>query len=99
MAPQQILDIARPLGFPAPTLHAAGHDDLEFRVTRAYEQFAAPGEYVFRARPNRGRLENVALLSWEMVTTATGEAVAGGTDVLLLDDDEPILVDYQFIDR
>jgi hypothetical protein len=98
MPPQQILDIARPLGFPSPTLDVAGHGDLEFRVTRVYEQFVAPGEYFFRARPNRGRLENVALLSWEMVTTATGEAVGGGTDVLLLDDDERILVDYQFID-
>ena len=96
--PQQILDIARPLGFPSPTLDVAGHDDLEFRVTRAYEEFVAPGDYVFRARPNRRRLENVVLISWEMVTTATGEAVGGGTDVLLLDDDERILGDFQFID-
>jgi hypothetical protein len=96
--PQEILDIARPLGFPSPTLDVAGHDDLEFRVTRAYEEFVAPGEYVFRARPNHGRLESVALVSWEMIATATGDTVGGGTDVLLLDADERILVDYQFID-
>lgn len=96
--PQEILDLARPLGFPSPTLDVAGHDDLEFRATRAYEEFVAPGEYVFRARPSQGRLENVVLVRWEMVATATGDAVGSGTDVLLLDEDERILDDYQFID-
>ena len=96
--PQEIMDLARPLGFPSPTLDVGGRDDLEFRVTRAYEEFVAPGQYVFRARANRGRLENVAMISWEMVATATGEPVGGGTDVLMLDDDDRITVDYQFID-
>lgn len=67
-------------------------------MTRAYEEFVAPGEYVFRARPNRGRLEEIVLVSWEMIATASGDTVGGGTDVLLLDVDERILVDYQLID-
>jgi hypothetical protein len=33
-----------------------------------------------------------------MIDTATSEPVGGGTDVLILDDDERITVDYQFID-
>jgi hypothetical protein len=96
--PKDILDIARPLGFPSPTLEVAGHDDLEFRVTRAHEEFVAPGDYLFRTRPNAGRLRDVVLLGWDMVATATGDAVGGGTDVLLLDPDDRILVDYQFVD-
>lgn len=96
--PKDILDIARPLGFPSPTLEVGGHDDLEFRVKTAHEEFVAPGEYVFRSRPNVGRLGDVVLLGWDMVATATGDAVGGGTDVLLLDADDRILVDYQFID-
>jgi hypothetical protein len=96
--PQPILDLARPLGFPSPTLDVGGREDLEFRVTRAYEEFVAGGQYFFRTRANRGRLDDVVLISWEMVDTATSEPVGGGIDVLMLDDDDRITVDYQFID-
>jgi hypothetical protein len=96
--PKDVIDVARSLGFPSPTLEVAGHDDLEFRVTRAHEEFVAPGDYVFRARPNIGRLHDIVLLGWDMIATATGDSVGGGTDVLLLDGDDRILVDYQFID-
>ena len=66
-------------------------------MTRAHEEFVAPGEYAFRTGPNGGRIENVLLVSWEMVATASGHAVGGGTDMLLLDGNERMLVDYQFI--
>jgi hypothetical protein len=61
--PQEIREAAKNLEFPIPTLDVHGYDALEARVTRAYDMFIAPGEYVFRrqrgvraARP-RDRLQ------------------------------------------
>src|SRR5262245_59788311 len=41
--PQEMRQAAAGLGFPAPVLEARGHDELEVRVTRAYEEFVAQG--------------------------------------------------------
>lgn len=67
-------------------------------MTRSYEQFIAPGEFVFRARDNAARLDDVVKFSWEMVRTNDGEVSGVGLEVLVLDDDR-IRVDYQFIER
>jgi hypothetical protein len=70
--PQEVLETAAGLGL-TPTLEARGHDELEVRVTRSYEEFIAPGEFVFRARDNAARLGNVVKFNWEMVTTSGGD--------------------------
>src|SRR4029453_7112917 len=81
-----------------PTLEARGHDELKVRVTRSYEEFIAPGEFVFRARDNAARLGNVVKFNWEMVPVGGGEAAGVGLEILILDDDSRIRIDYQFIE-
>jgi hypothetical protein len=95
--PLEVRETAATLGM-TPTLKARGHDALQVRVTRSYEQFIAPGEFVFRARDNAARLDDVVKFSWEMVRTNDGEVSGVGLEVLVLDDDR-IRVDYQFIER
>lgn len=95
--PQEVLKTAAGLGL-TPTLKARGHDELEVRVTRSYEEFIAPGEFVFRARDNAARLGNVVKFNWEMVTKGGGEVAGVGLEVLVLDDDGRIRIDYQFIE-
>jgi len=87
------------LGFPSPVLEACGHDELEVRVTRACEQFAAPGNFTFQPRDNADRLGNVVKFTWEMVPSDGGAAAGAGLEILVLDEDGRIKADYQFIDR
>jgi hypothetical protein len=82
-----------------PRLQACGHDALQVRVARSYEQFIAAGEVVFRARDNAARLDDVVKFNWEMVRTSDGEVAGGGLEILVLDDNDRIRIDYQFIER
>ncbi len=95
--PEAVRDAATSLAFEAPPLEAHGHEALEARVTRAYEMFIAPGEFVFRARGTASRLHDVVSFAWEMAPAAGGDAVGGGRDVFVLDDAGRIRIDYQFI--
>lgn len=47
--PHAIRDAATELAFPVPRLEVRGHDEIDRRVTRAYEMFIEPGEYAFAA--------------------------------------------------
>ena len=67
-------------------------------MTRSYEQFIAPGEFVFRPRDNADRLGDVVKFNWEMVPSGGGEPAGVGLEVLVLDDDGRIRMDYQFIE-
>jgi hypothetical protein len=95
--PQEVREAAAGLGV-TPTLEAPGYDELEVRVTRAYAEFIAPGEFAFRARDNAARLGNVVEFNWEMVPTSDGEAAGVGLEIFILDDDGRIRIDYQFIE-
>jgi hypothetical protein len=95
--PEEIRNGAAALAMSAQ-LVARGHAALEERVTRAYEQFIAPGEYIFRSRQNAKRLDDVVTFNWEMVTTAGGEVAGVGLDFLVLGADGRIRIDYQFIE-
>jgi hypothetical protein len=95
--PQQILQAAAVIGF-IPTLEARGYQALEARVTRAYEEFIAPGEFAFRPRDNVARLDDVVKFNWEMVPTSGGEAAGAGLEILILDPDGRIRIDYQFVE-
>jgi hypothetical protein len=98
--PQAMRDAATELAFPVPRLEVRGHDEIDRRVTRAYEMFIEPGEYTFKAT---GDGDAVVLapalvgLAWDMVTLAGGTVVGSGYDVLVLDEDGRILVDHQHI--
>lgn len=96
--PEEMQQTAVSLGFATPVLEARGHDALEFRVTRSYEEFIAPGEFTFRSRGNAGRLDNVVKLGWEMIPSGGGEAAGTGLDILILDEDGRIRTDYQFVE-
>jgi hypothetical protein len=95
--PKEMRLAAAGLGFDEVTLQTQGHDALEVRVTRAYQDFVAPGQFIFRPRDNADRLGNVVKFSWEMVPTAGGDPAGGGLEFLVLDDDGRIKSDYQFI--
>ena len=97
--PQEMRQAAAGLGFPSPVLEARGHDELEARVTRAYEEFVAPGNFTFKPRENADRLGNVIKFTWEMVPSDGGAVAGVGLEILVLDEDGRIKTDYQFIER
>jgi len=86
-------------GLRAPTLEVRGYAAIEARAARAYEDFVARGEYVFRSRDNAAVLRNIVKFNWEMVSTATGEVAGAGLEVLMLDDQGRITTDSQFVER
>lgn len=96
--PQEIRQASAALGFPSVTLQAHGHDALEVRVTRAYEEFVAPGAFAFRPRGNGGRLGNIVKFNWEMLPVGGGDPAGVGLEILVLGDDGRIKTDYQFIE-
>lgn len=96
--PQDIVASAAALGV-TPVLEVRGHDAIEARVRRAYEEFVAPGEIVFRARDGAARLGDIVTLSWDSVSTADGEVGGGGLEVFALDGESRIKAAYQFIGR
>jgi hypothetical protein len=95
--PEEVRTAASAVGFPAPPLAVHGYGELEARVTHAYEQFVAPGEYRFQAAGRPARLEDVLTFHWEMVPVGGGEVAASGYDVFLLTPDNRIQTSYQFI--
>ncbi|HKA83735.1 MAG TPA: hypothetical protein VKD21_07720 [Acidimicrobiales bacterium] len=97
--PVEIRDAADRLAFPHPTLEVHGYDAIEARVSRAYEMFIAPGEYVFELGGDASRLlGNVVSLTWSMVSRADRDKAGGGLNVLALGEDGRIRLDYQFVE-
>lgn len=97
-APHDIRQAAKGLGFDRVVLEARGHDELEARVTRAYEEFVAPGTFVFRSRGDAERLHDLVKFRWEMVPHDGGDVAGVGLEILVLGDDGRIVSDYQFIE-
>ena len=96
--PEAMRDAATELAFPVPRLEVRGHDEIDRRVTRAYEMFIEPGEYTFAPGGDAVLLAPALVgLAWDMVTVADGTVVGSGYDVLVLDDDDRILLDHQHI--
>lgn len=95
--PEEIVKRATEIGVTA-TLEARGHDELVRRVTRAYDEFVAPGQYEFVPHGEPAALRDLVKLRWAMVPAGGGEALAIGIDLLLLAPDGRILTDYQFIE-
>ncbi|WKX09123.1 hypothetical protein [Streptomyces sp. NL15-2K] len=95
---EEIRKAAAGLGFGSPALEAHGHEAIETRVTRAYEDFVATGELTFALGGTPVRLRDAVKLTWRAVRTADGVDAGGGLDILLLDRDGRIVTDYQFPD-
>ena len=96
--PAEFRQAAAGLGFTSAALEARGHDELEVRVSRAYQDFVAPGKFAFRPRDNADALRNVVKFGWDMVPVGGGEAAAAGLEILILGPDGRIEADYQFIE-
>jgi hypothetical protein len=94
--PQEIRTIAGGLGFTSPALEARGYDALESRITRAYRDFVASGEFTFRPQGNADRLHDVVKFAWEAVRCGDGEVASVGLVILVLDEDSRIKTDYMF---
>jgi hypothetical protein len=96
--PEEIAEIAaRPGTGLTARLEAVGHAALEARVTSAYEEFIAPGEFSFRRRDDVERLADVVKFRWEMVSK-DGEVAGVGLEFLVLAHDGRIRRDFQFIE-
>lgn len=96
--PQEMREAAEGLGFGGLVLEARGHNELELRVTRAYEEFIAPGAFEFRRSGPGDRLRDVVKFRWEMVSREDGGVATVGLEILMLDMDGRIVTDYQFIE-
>jgi hypothetical protein len=98
LPPQQMHDQAVSLGFTSAALEARGHDELHARVTRAYEEFVAPGTYEFRVHGTARQLRDAVTFRWEGFNRIEGQVTAGGRNFLILDETSRIRLDYQFPD-
>ncbi|MEV4510966.1 hypothetical protein AB0K00_18585 [Dactylosporangium sp. NPDC049525] len=96
--PQELRQAAAGLGFDRLVLEARGHAELESRVARAYQEFVAPGTFVFRSRGDADRLRDVVKFRWEMMPRDGGAAAGVGLEILVLGADGRIVSDYQFIE-
>lgn len=96
--PDEMRDMARRIGFAEPRLELRGYPALEVRVKRAYDDFVAGGKYVFRAQPHAERLRDHIKFNWEMVSTSDGSVAAEGLNIVVLDDEDRIRLDYAFIE-
>ena len=96
--PTEMREMATRIGFPEPKLELRGYPALEARVKCAYEDFVAGGKYVFRPGPYAQRLRDHIKFNWEMVSTSDGSVAAGGLNIVVVDDQERIRLDYTFID-
>jgi hypothetical protein len=89
---------AASLGFPAPALEARGHEQIEARVARAYDEFVAPGKYAFRPGHIAWRHAEIVVMTWEMAATGDGAVAGSGRAVLVLDPDGRIRADRAYVD-
>ncbi|WP_167472566.1 hypothetical protein [Nocardia arthritidis] len=97
--PVEMREQAASLAIPAPPLTVHGQEAMERRVTRAYEMFIAPGEYVFEPEePATNLPAGLIGLHWKMVTRADGAKAGGGYDVFGLDAQGRVLTCHQFIE-
>src|SRR5215204_402577 len=80
-----------------PTWQVRGHDELEARVTSAYEDFVATGQMSFRARDGAKRLGDVVTWRWEGVSP-DGEVLGAGLEFVILAADDRMATDYQFVE-
>ncbi|MEU1955634.1 hypothetical protein [Nocardia rhamnosiphila] len=96
--PVEIQQAAAQLSFAVPALQVRGHDAMQARVTRAYEMFVAPGEYVFEVGEAAELPAGLIGLPWSMVARADGAVAGGGYEVIGLDADGRISFDHQFIE-
>jgi len=80
-----------------PTWQVRGHDELDGRVIKAYEDFVATGQMSFRALGGARRLGDVVTWRWQGVSP-DGEVLGAGLEFVILAADGRIATDYQFVE-
>jgi hypothetical protein len=95
--PQEVREAAAKLSMRS-TFESRGHAELEQRVTSAYEEFIAPGEFTFRGRDDAQRVGDMVKFGWEMIRKSDGETMGVGLEIVELDADGLITRDHQFIE-
>lgn len=73
-----------------------GWEALEQRIVGSYEKNIRDGGHRFRAAQDARALRDVVTFHWEMLPANGDNVVATGLEVLLVDDEGRIRVDYQF---
>lgn len=74
-----------------------GHAELEQRVIGSYEKNVRDNRNRFRVRPGAQRLRDVVTFTWEMLPGDGETVLAVGLEFLVLDANDQIITDYQFI--
>jgi hypothetical protein len=74
-----------------------GYAALEQRIVGSYEKNVRDKGNRFRLRADAQRLRNVVTFTWEMVPANSDTVLAIGLEVLMLDEEDHIITDYQFI--
>jgi hypothetical protein len=75
-----------------------GLDQLQARVTAAYDRYVGTGDHTFRLATAASAHHDVMKITWEMVRVDTGDVAQVGLEFLVLDDEGRIRSDYQFLD-
>lgn len=73
-----------------------GHAALEARVIEAHEKWVVQSGYLFKFVGSAIGLHNSVKFNWVMLPKAGGDAVAAGLNIVVLNDDGDILVDYMY---
>jgi hypothetical protein len=97
--PQEIRGIAAQPGIGLTAiLEARGYEEIEARVSSAYEHWVGSEGLRFRGRDDADRLGDVVKFHWEAVDK-DGETFAVGLNVIVLAADGRIERDYTFVER
>jgi hypothetical protein len=75
-----------------------GHDAIAEQIGYAHDLYFEQG-FVFKSSNNADGHHNLVKFGWVLVSAETGDVHSIGFDVLVLDDDERISSDYQFLSR
>lgn len=76
---------------------AVGYAALEQRITGSHNKNVRDGGHRFRAAEDARTLHDIVVFHWEMLPANEERVVARGFEVLRVDAEGRILVDYQFI--
>lgn len=76
---------------------ALGYAALEQRITGSHNKNVRDGGHRFRAAKDARMLHDVIVFHWEMLLAAEDRVAARGLEVLRVDSQGRILVDYQLI--
>ena len=76
---------------------ARGYAALEQRIAGSHEKNVRDNGHRFLARPGAQRLRDVVTFTWQMAPANADAVLAVGLEVLVLDAEDRIVTDYQFI--